>query len=168
MDSVNSKIGHNTAKEMASSLNSQSFASSNLVGLSSGVSNHTKSENTSVNQQVKNAEKTPINLSEQQQSDNTKKLKAKRELADTLTREESVDFSASLSHASEFLQTHGTKLSFSIVEDTQQPVVTVSDKESGNVIRQIPTEEMQEFAKRIRELESESQSMRGLLIDRQT
>lgn len=168
MDSVNSKIGHNNAKEMASVITNKSFVSSNLVGLASGVSNHTKSENTAVFQQVKNAEKTPINLSEQQQSDNSKKLKANRESADTKSREENVSFSTELSHISEFLQTNGTKLSFSISESSEQPVVTVSDRESGNVIRQIPTEEMQEFAARIRELESESQSMLGLLIDRQT
>lgn len=167
MDSINTKVGLGIAKESASMLTNNSFASSNVVGMSSGVSDYTKSENAAINQQVKNAEKTPLQFSEQQLSTQDKKLKANQKSADTLAREENVSFSESLNNISEFLQTNGTKLSFSMNEDSQQPVVTVSDKESGNVIRQIPSEEMQKFAARIRELESESQSVRGLVIDRQ-
>ena len=167
MDSINTRVGLGLAKESASVPNNSSFASSNVVGMSSGVSEHTKGENAAINQQVKNVDKTPLQFFEQQQSDQDKKLKANQTSADTLSREENVSFSKSLNNISEFLQTNGTKLSFSMNEDSQQPVVTVSDKQSGNVIRQIPSEEMQEFAARIRELESESQSVRGLVIDRQ-
>ena len=166
MDIVNTQIGQLSARESASALNDRSFISSNLVGLNTGASQYTKSENAAVIQQVRNAEKSSVKLPADELSDKAKKLKANRPFADTMTREENVSFSQSLSNISELLHTNGTKLSFILDETADMPVVVVSDRESGNVIRQIPTEEVQQFAQRLKELESFEQSNIGLMFDR--
>lgn len=171
MDNVNTKIGQNLARENASMLTQQSFVSSNLVGMASGVSEFTKSENAVAFQQVNKADKALVKLPEQSTSDIDKKLKANSSNADTDAREEYVSFSQSLSNINELLQTNGTKLSFTIQNDNEnggnRPVVIVTDKESGNVIRQIPSEEVQAFAERVRDLESDPASTSGLVVDRQ-
>ncbi|MGB3727486.1 MAG: flagellar protein FlaG [Glaciecola sp.] len=166
MDIVNTKIGQGAAREAASVVSDRSFVSSNLVGAQTGASAFTKSENNAVINQTRHADKTLINLPDQQ-SEPTKKTKANKANADTTTREENVSFSQSLSSLSELLQTNGTKLSFTISEDAKQPVVIVSDKESGNIIRQIPSEEMQKFAERVKEFESTSSTVPGMVLERQ-
>ncbi len=65
------------------------------------------------------------------------------------------------------MQTNGTNISFGIDNDAEQPVITVTDQESGNVIRQIPSEEVQKFAERIKEIVSGSMSIVGLVLDMQ-
>jgi len=173
MDMVNTKIGQHVARESASTINDKSFAASNLIGFSSGVSQFARSELFNPAQQVKNAERSQVNLSEQQRSDNDKKLKASQQNADNTLREESLklmasgDLSESLSKLSEKLQTNGTKISFTLDKSAQRPIVIVSDKDSGNVIRQIPSEEVLKFAEQIRELESGSSIPSGLVVDRQ-
>jgi len=175
MDNVNTKIGQSLARENASMLTQQSFVSSNLVGMASGVSEFTKSENAVAFQQVNKADKALVKLPEQSTSDIDKKLKANSSNADTDAREEYVSFSQSLSNINELLQTNGTKLSFTIQNSIQsdsensgnRPVVIVTDKESGNVIRQIPSEEVQAFAERLRNLEFDPASTSGLVVDGQ-
>lgn len=167
MDVVNTKIGQEAARNVASTLSSQSFVSSSLVGFASGVSQFTKSETPSVAQQVKSAEKVQVNMAEKQQAEDDKKSKANAQSADTLTREETVELNESLASLSQELQTNGTKLSFTLNDSANQPIVTVMDRESGNVIRQIPSEEMLVFAERMKELESNSANKTGLVFDGQ-
>jgi flagellar protein FlaG len=167
MDNINTQIGQKAAREQASILTEKSFVSSNLVGTNSGVSDFTKSENAAVIQQVKQADKTLVTSSNKTPDSDDKKLKANSEIADIESREESVSFLESLGDISELLQTNGTKLSFALDESAGSPVVVVVDKQSGNVIRQIPSEEMQKFAERVKELESDPSSTSGLVVDRQ-
>ena len=167
MDNINTQIGQKTAREQASILTDNSFVSSKLVGTASGVSEFTKSENAAVILQVRQTDKTLVNLSDKTQESADKKLKANSEIADTEAREENVSFLESLSNISELLQTNGTKLSFALDNNAERPVVVVADKQSGNVIRQIPSEEMQKFAERVKELESDPSSTSGLVVDRQ-
>lgn len=167
MDNINTKIGQNLARETASTLTNQSFVSSNLVGMASGVSEFTKSQNAAVMQQVNKTDKTLVKLTEQKSSKEDKKGKANSENADTKWREENVSFLQSLSKISDLLQTNGTNLSFALDNSAEQPVVIVADKQSGNIIRQIPSEEMQKFAERVKELESDPTSTSGLVVDRQ-
>lgn len=167
MDIVNSKIGMGIAKESASMINDKTFAANNLVGFSSGVSQFAKSEIMLTNQQVKNAEKTLVNLSEQHTSNTEKKRKVNLANADTDSREVNVGFSQSLSNINEQLQINGTNISFKMDNSAERPVIVVTDKDSGNVIRQIPTEEMQKFAEHIQKIELGSQSTRGLVLDKQ-
>lgn len=167
MDIVNTKIGMNSAKDSAAVINDKSFSASNLVGFSSGVSQFAKSENTHSTQQVKNAEKTLVNLSDQALSNSDKKRKVNIENADTNAREDYVSFSQTLSNINEQMQTNGTNISFKVDNSAKQPIIIVSDKDSGNIIRQIPTEEVQKFAEHVQEIESGSQSAVGLVLDKQ-
>jgi flagellar protein FlaG len=85
--------------------------------------------------------------------------------ADTLQREGSgVELNQALLDISEFLQSRNTKLVFSVDEASERPVVTVKDAASGDVIRQIPSEEVLKFAGRINELQSEFGSSVGILL----
>lgn len=85
--------------------------------------------------------------------------------ADTEQREEStVELEQALGDISEFLQSTSTQLAFSIDEATDRQVVTVKDADSGDVIRQIPSEEVLKIAERINELQSEFGSSAGLLL----
>ncbi|WMS89956.1 flagellar protein FlaG [Pseudoalteromonas sp. HL-AS1] len=58
-------------------------------------------------------------------------------------------------------------LEFSVAEYKGQTVVKVIDKESKDVIRQIPSEEFIKVAQRIDTLSDEMQKMRGILLDKQ-
>jgi flagellar protein FlaG len=167
MDILNTKIGVNFAKENASMINDKTFAASNLVGFSSGVSQFAKSEIVNPNQQVKNTDKTVVNLSEQHASKIDKKRKGNLANADSNTREVNVGFSQSLSNINEQLQINGTNISFIMDNSAEQPVIIVTDKDSGNVIRQIPTEEMQKFAEHVQKIEFGSQPTLGLVLDKQ-
>jgi flagellar protein FlaG len=116
---------------------------------------------------VRNLDKSLTQLPEQQRIEEQKKLKNSQAPADTLMREESIDLSAALEGIGEFLQNKGTAISFSVDEATDKQVVTVKDAASGDVIRQIPSEEVLNFAERIRELQSDIGSRVGVLIYRQ-
>ncbi|MFT6269884.1 MAG: flagellar protein FlaG [Alphaproteobacteria bacterium] len=167
MDIVNAKIGQIIAKDSASVINDKTFIASALVGFASGASQFTKSDNVHVTQQTRNAEKTLVKLPDKQAGDNESKRKVISENADKDHREENVNFSQSLSNVSGLLQINGTKISFSIENIAERPVVTVTDLSTGNIIRQIPSEEVQKFAERIREIESGSISKTGLVLDKQ-
>jgi flagellar protein FlaG len=65
------------------------------------------------------------------------------------------------------LQGQNRNLAFSIDENTERSVVTVLDSDSGDVIRQIPSEEILVLAKRIQELQQDIGSSVGVLIDNQ-
>lgn len=73
-----------------------------------------------------------------------------RELADALKQ------------AQDAVDEHGRDLSFSIHEKTGEVVVRIIDRESKEVIKQIPAEEMLRIAERLQELEGENKP--GLLL----
>lgn len=59
-------------------------------------------------------------------------------------------------------------LRFSINNELDQPVIRVIDRDSGDIIRQIPSEEVVELAVKLRQLNSDDKtvdSATGLLID---
>ncbi len=85
--------------------------------------------------------------------------------ADTTQREGSAaEIELALGDISEYLQNTNTQLAFSVDEASDRSVVTVTDAESGDVIRQIPSEEVLKFAARINELQSEFGSSTGNLL----
>jgi flagellar protein FlaG len=67
----------------------------------------------------------------------------------------------------EFVQSKNRQLSFSVDEDSGKQIVKVTDSESGDVIRQIPTEEVLNFSKRIKELQTDVSSAVGMFVDKQ-
>ena len=66
-----------------------------------------------------------------------------------------------------FLQVQNRNLAFSVDESSRRPVVTVKDSSSGDVIRQIPSEEVLRLAERIKELQQDIGSKVGVLFNKQ-
>lgn len=65
-----------------------------------------------------------------------------------------------------FLQVQNRNLAFSVDESTQRSVVTVKDSESGDVIRQIPSDEVLRLADRIKDLQEDIGSSVGVLFNK--
>jgi flagellar protein FlaG len=61
--------------------------------------------------------------------------------------EEEEKLSDAVDKANEFIMTMNQELNFSVDKDTGKTVVKVIDKQTGDVIRQIPSKEMLEIAK---------------------
>ncbi|MCC2615098.1 flagellar protein FlaG [Aestuariibacter halophilus] len=74
---------------------------------------------------------------------------------------------SAVAEISEFLQAQNRQLAFSVDEGSQRSVVKVTDSESGEVIRQIPSEEVLELSKRIRDLQSDVGAAVGVLFNKQ-
>lgn len=66
-----------------------------------------------------------------------------------------------------FLKVQNRDLAFTIDEDTNRSVVTVKDSKSGDVIRQIPSEEVLKLADRIQELQQDVGDSVGVFINNQ-
>ena len=66
----------------------------------------------------------------------------------------------------EFLQTLNRQLSFSVDDKSEKTVISVTDKASGDVIRQIPTEEILRIAEKIKELQTDVGSAVGILVNK--
>ncbi|WP_218310850.1 flagellar protein FlaG [Alteromonas antoniana] len=95
-----------------------------------------------------------------------KDLQVERENADNLNREgQAEDIELAVQEVQAFLQVQNRNLAFSVDEDTQRSVVTVKDSESGDVIRQIPSEEVLKLAERIKSLQEDIGSSVGVLVN---
>lgn len=68
---------------------------------------------------------------------------------------------------SEFVQAQNRQLQFSIDEDSKRSVVKVTDAESGEIIRQIPSEEVLALSERIKELQTDVGAAVGVLFSKQ-
>ncbi|CAI4171667.1 Flagellar biosynthesis protein FlaG [Alteromonas macleodii] len=66
---------------------------------------------------------------------------------------------------SDFLSAQNRDLLFNVDEQTQRTVVTVKDSSSGEVIRQIPSEEILKLADRIQELQQDVGNSIGIFIN---
>lgn len=66
-----------------------------------------------------------------------------------------------------FVESNQRNLSFSVDEDSQRSVVSVTDASSGDVIRQIPSEEVLELAQRLQELQADFGSASGVFFNRE-
>lgn len=65
----------------------------------------------------------------------------------------------SVDQGNSLLQAVRRNLQFQVDETTQELVVKIVDSDSGNVVRQIPSEEMLAFIRRLQELEGQQGSM---------
>jgi flagellar protein FlaG len=74
---------------------------------------------------------------------------------------------SAVSQLSEFVQTNNKQLNFSVDEGSDKQVVKVIDTESGEVIRQIPTEEVLKLSERLQDLQVEVGTAVGLLFNKQ-
>ena len=66
---------------------------------------------------------------------------------------------------SDFLSAQNRDLLFNVDEQTQRTVVTVKESSSGEVIRQIPSEEVLKLANRIQELQQDVGNSIGIFIN---
>lgn len=66
----------------------------------------------------------------------------------------------------EFLQTLNRHLSFSVDDTSDRTVVSVVDQASGDVIRQIPSEEILRIAEKIKDLQNDVGSAVGILVNK--
>jgi flagellar protein FlaG len=73
---------------------------------------------------------------------------------------------AAVSELSGFVQTNKRQLSFSVDEGSNKQVVKVIDAESGDIIRQIPTEEVLKLSERLQELQLDVGKVVGLLFNK--
>jgi flagellar protein FlaG len=72
-----------------------------------------------------------------------------------------------LTQINSFVQSKDRLLNFSVDEDSGRQVIKVTDQASGDIIRQIPTEEVLKLSARIQELQSDLGSAVGLFFDNQ-
>ena len=89
------------------------------------------------------------------QADNVRSTENDKQLDDAISKVES------------FLKVQNRDLAFSIDEETNRSIVTVKDSQSGDVIRQIPSEEVLELAERIQELQQDVGNSVGVFINNQ-
>jgi flagellar protein FlaG len=159
MDTINPQAGNNVA--------SQFIKAPDLSGLDqSSRAKEETSTDTSSSQQ--SATSSRLSSSTNSNIEDTQNAKANASEADIKQREESVvEIEQALGDISEFMQNRNTQLAFSVDESTDRNVVTVKDASSGDVIRQIPSEEVLKFAERINELQSEFGSSAGILLQGQ-
>jgi flagellar protein FlaG len=78
-----------------------------------------------------------------------------------------VSIESAVAEVSEFVQAKNRQLDFSIDEKSQRSVVRVTDSESGDVIRQIPSEEVLALSERIKDLQSDVGAAVGVLFNKQ-
>ena len=90
-----------------------------------------------------------------QQADNTEVERNGAQLDEAVAKVES------------FLKVQNRDLAFTIDEKTNRSVVTVKDSQSGDVIRQIPSEEVLKLAERIQELQQDVGNSVGVFINNQ-
>ena len=79
----------------------------------------------------------------------------------------SINIESAVAEVSEFVQAQNRQLAFSIDEKSERQVVKVTDSESGDVIRQIPSEEVLALSERIKELQTDVGAAVGVLFNKQ-
>ncbi|MEP1551571.1 flagellar protein FlaG [Paraglaciecola sp.] len=77
------------------------------------------------------------------------------------------EIEVAVTQISEFVQSSSRQLNFSVDEDSNKQVVKVTDAESGDVIRQIPSEEVLKLSERLQDLQTEVGTAVGLLFNKQ-
>lgn len=101
---------------------------------------------------------------DQNRSDNAQENVSR---ADNSIREEQFqgDIEVAAREVEAFLQVQNRNLAFTVDDKTNRSVVTVKDSESGDVIRQIPSEEVLRLAERIKTLQEDVGSSVGVLVN---
>ncbi|GAB3030406.1 flagellar protein FlaG [Bowmanella dokdonensis] len=107
----------------------------------------------------------PAVKNEQQQSE-TEVLKAEEAKAKAQSADKESSVESAIEEIRDFVQTQRRDLNFSYDEGSRRSVIKVTDAESGDVIRQIPSEEVLKLAERIRNLQSEVGAAVGVLFNK--
>lgn len=72
-----------------------------------------------------------------------------------------------VAEVNEFVQSQSRQLNFSIDEKSNRSVVKVTDSDTGDVIRQLPSDEVLKLAARIKDLQSDVGAAVGVLFNKQ-
>jgi flagellar protein FlaG len=73
--------------------------------------------------------------------------------------EQPVDIEAVATKLSEFASSLQRALTFSVDDDTGQTVIVVTDSESDQIVRQIPSEELLELARKLQDLQEQQEQL---------
>ena len=140
----------------------QSFA---FNGLSSETSNEAKPAKPDRALAADNSNTQTQNTTDQKAAQN---VQVSAELADKeLSEKQDANIDVALQEVEDFLQVQNRNLAFSVDDETKRAVVTVTDSQSGDVIRQIPSEEVLQLAERIKDLQQDIGNRVGVLINNQ-
>lgn len=82
-------------------------------------------------------------------------------------RPATAELEAAVVEISDFVQAQNRNLNFSFDEGSNRSVVKVTDSESGDLIRQIPSEEVLRLSGRIKELQSDVGVAVGILFNKE-
>lgn len=124
-----------------SSFNAKGIASSSIDSV------QVKKDRKVDNQQILTAEDKSIERKENEKTDHTQKV---------FSNEKKQDAEQVVAQLNKSIQSVQRNLSFSIDEDLEKVVINITDKETDEVVRQIPTEEALEMSK----------SLKNLLVDK--
>lgn len=83
--------------------------------------------------------------------------------ADVVTNIQQEELDAAVKDVSGYVQNISRELNFSVDAELDKTVITVIDEETGDVVRQIPTEDILEMAKNIAQLQ-DSSGGKGILF----
>lgn len=163
MDSVSTKTGQLAAREAAIVVNDKSFNAANLVGFQTGASLISSGNNSKVIEQVRFVDKSLTDVTSNQTEPPAVKVAGHN--ADISKREADIDISEQLDLFNDFASASGTELAFSVDNSTSKQVVTVTDRSTGDLIRQIPSEDVLKFAAKMKEFSGNQTNAIGILID---
>lgn len=109
-----------------------------------------------------------LQISQKNVQTSAEDIQAQQDSADNDNREEQdPGLDGAVQEIQTFLQAQNRNLAFSVDKDTNRSVVTVKDSTSGDVIRQIPSDEVLRLAERIKDLQQDIGSSVGVLFNKQ-
>ena len=77
------------------------------------------------------------------------------------------EIESAVDEVSEFVQAQNRNLNFSFNEESNRSVVKVTDSETGELIRQIPSEEVLKLSEKIRDLQTDVGAAVGVLFNKE-
>lgn len=97
-------------------------------------------------------------------SEDTNKLSLVQEtkVSNAQADKEEASVEDALAEVSEFVQAKNQNLSFSFDDEANRSVIKVTDSDSGDVIRQIPSEEVLALSERIKNLQTDGENSVGV------
>lgn len=142
------------------SISNNGSAFANAIQVDVSVANNSTDKTTKLEQEQLAK---PAEISHVRASENS--LKGNASQADNNKREVPPELNQAVSELSDYAAQSNLKLAFSIDEQTDKSVVTVKDQESGDVIRQIPSQELLDIAAQMKQIISDNGSAVGLLVN---
>lgn len=154
--------------EVTNSQIGQTFAVSSLSSADSTATRNLAQERQAESERVASSEAdNGVNTSSQQLSAEVQENFTPADNIEGEQRPESIELEEASREIEQFLQSQNRNLAFSVDQSTERSVVTVTEADSGDVIRQIPSEEILRLAERLRDLQTDVGSSVGVLFNNQ-